>query len=251
MAGPDDHRDAHNGSDWTDPLGVGRLLLRSAEAMESARSPAEAINRLVAAIDAERAAQAGRGDSLDALLKHWADTLRVIGPVLPDTDIGDIPALGPYPRRQTLLRSLAQRSDTYQKALAAHLEGLTDLTESCLATFREALIQRYDEDLGASTAEPGALIQCWNETAEPRYEAWLARAQTQDRIAALVNAWSHLVETLKALADETLESLGLPSSRGMEDISAELQRQRRRHRRDIAALRAEIEALKARQDPAS
>ena len=63
-----------------------------------------------------------------------------------------------------------------------------------------------------------------------------------------MNAWSALATTLRALADDCLETLGLPSSRGLDDLANELQRQRRRQRQDIAALQAEIAELREQID---
>jgi len=44
-----------------------------------------------------------------------------------------------------------------------------------------------------------------------------------------------------------LETLGLPSRRAIDDLAAELQRQRRRQREAINALRAEVATLREQQ----
>ncbi len=224
------------GSDQ-DPFGVTRLLEASAKAIESARTPAEAVNRLADAIDAERGAYTEHNAQLNRLLREWTRNLRLIAPVLPDTEAGDLPALGPYPRRQDLIRELSAHLDRYQQALAGHLSALTDLFEECTEAYRETLEPLNDPD-------PDSLLTLWSQIAEPRYEHWLSQPDTQARMGELINAWSALSATIKALVDELLEGLGLPSSRGVDDLAAELQRQRRRQRQEIGELRAEITALR-------
>ncbi|PZA01160.1 hypothetical protein A6K26_002620 [Gammaproteobacteria bacterium 2W06] len=224
----------------SDPLGVQALLIRSADALGQARTPADALRALGDAIAAEREHRQRQGDQLDTLLEQWSTTLQAIAPAFPDHRPADTPSLGPYPRRQDQLRALGEQIDTYQAALADHLDGVTDLAEACLNDLRAEL-----NAADAPPPDPAALAERWAAIAEPRYEAWLARPDTERRIAALVNAWSALQTTLRALADDLLEGLGLPSARGMDDLAAELQRQRRRQRRETAALRAEIAALRA------
>ena len=222
-----------------DPLGIRGLLIRSADALEQARTPAEALQALRDAIEAERARREAHGEQLEALLAQWSTTLQIISPVFPNTRATDFPSLGPYPRHQARLRTLAEQIDTYQAALARHLEAITDLAEGCIADLRSELGDPPPTDI-----DPARLAERWSAIAEPRYEAWLAQPETRGRIADLVNSWSQLVSTLRDVADDCLEGLGLPSSRGMDDIAAELQRQRRRQRRETAALRAEIAALR-------
>ena len=242
-------QDGTDQGDWTawlgafssqaDPLGVQALLIRSADALAQARTPAEALRALADAIAAERDHRQHQGEQLDALLEQWSATLQAIAPAFPDHRPADTPSLGPYPRRQDRLRALSEQVDVYQAALADHLHGVTDLAETCLDDLRAEL-----DAPDAPPFDPGTLAERWAAIAEPRYEAWLARPDTERRIAALVNAWSALLTTLRALADDCLEGLGLPSARGMDDLAAELQRQRRRQRRETAALRAEIAALR-------
>jgi hypothetical protein len=222
-----------------DPLGVHALLIRSADALESACSPADALRRLGDAIAAERDARSRQGEQLDALLGQWSSTLQAIAPAFPDAHPADLPSLGPYPRRQDQWRALSEQLDAYQAALADHLDGVTDLAEACLDDLRAEL---YAPD--APSVDPERLAEHWSAIAEPRYEAWLAEPATERRIGALINAWSALLRTVRALADDCLEGLGLPSARGLDDLAAELQRQRRRQRRETAALRAEIAALR-------
>ena len=251
MAGSEteNHNDSEpNGaSDWAawlgwlrnqaDPLGVRALLERSARALDAAQTPAEAAAAIGAAIEAEQASQRAAHGQLGALLTQWGKTLQAIAPMLPDHRMGeDLPTLGPFPRRQDLLQALARDTDAYQQALAEHLTGVTDLAEDCLAAFRAALAE--------APSNPDALAETWMAVAEPRYEAWLDEPRTQSRLAAVINTWGQLVATLRALGDETLEALGLPSARALDDLAAELQRQRRRQRREIAELRAEIAALR-------
>ncbi|RZU99055.1 poly(R)-hydroxyalkanoic acid synthase subunit PhaE [Spiribacter vilamensis] len=222
-----------------DPLGVRGLLIRSAEALEDARTPAEAIQALSDAIEGERARREAHGEQLETLLEQWSKTLQIIAPAFPDTRTTDFPSLGPYPRHQTRLRELAEQVDGYQAALARHLEAITDLGERCIADLQAEL-----GDQPPTRVDPAWLAERWSAIAEPRYETWLAQPETQDRIADLVNAWSAVAQTLRGFADDCLEGLGLPSGRGMDDIAAELQRQRRRQRRETAALRAEIATLR-------
>lgn len=222
-----------------DPLGIRGLIIRSAEALDGVRTPAGAIQALTDAIEAERAQRQAHGEQLETLLKQWSNTLQVIAPAFPDTPAADLPSLGPYPRRQTQLRALTEQLDNYQTALCGHLEAMTDLGERCIADLQAELGNQPPTQV-----DPAWLAERWSAIAEPRYEAWLAEPDTQQRIADLVNAWSQLVQILRGLADECLEGLGLPSGRGMDDIAAELQRQRRRQRRETAALRAEIAALR-------
>ena len=223
----------------TDPLNVHGLLIRSAEALEHARTPAEAIQALSNAIEAERARREAHGEQLEILLGQWSKTLQIIAPVFPDSRATDLPSLGPYPRHQTRLRELAEQVDAYQAALGRHLEAITALGEQCIAGLQTEL-----GDQPLTQVDPAWLAERWSAIAEPRYETWLAQPDTEQRIADLVNAWSRLVQTLRGVADDCLEGLGLPSGRGMDDIAAELQRQRRRQRRETAALRAEIATLR-------
>lgn len=222
-----------------DPLGVRGLLARSADALAQARTPAGAIRALADALACERAERMNQADSLGGLLEQWASTLQVIAPILPDTPPPDYPSLGPYPGRQAQLRTLADRIDAYQAALAGHLDSVTELSETCIAH-----LQRELGDQPVGSADPEWMSRRWSAIAESEYERWLASPETQRRIAALVNAWSRLIEGLRSLADDALEALGLPSGRGMDDIAAELQRQRRRQRQETAALRAEIAELR-------
>lgn len=232
-----------------DPLSVRGLLERCAQALDAAQSPAEASERVALAIDEERLQQQAGLAQFDQLLKQWSATLRQIAPILPDAQATDTPALGPYPQRQALLTALATESQHYQQALAAHLDSITTLAENCTAAFREDLIAQSSNSGGRENAiPPDTLVARWSAIAEPRYEAWLDDPQTQARIGALVNAWSALATTLRALVDDCLETLGLPSSRGLDDLANELQRQRRRQRQDIAALKAEIAELREQID---
>lgn len=257
MAG--DHASGETSTDWTrwlgwlqgstDPLGVRELLERSARSLDTAQTPADALKAIAQAVDEERASQRAGLAQFDEGLRQWADALRRIAPLLPDTPAADTPALGPYPRRQALLTDLTTQSQAYQRALAEHLDSVTALAERCTGAFRDDLTARFGEPSEAlATVAPDTLLERWSAVAEPGYEAWLAEPQTQARIAALINAWSALAETLRGLTDECLETLGLPSARGLDDLAAELQRQRRRHRQDMAALREEIAALRARLD---
>jgi len=257
MAGEDAKSDDNaNWSDWlsglrdsADPLGVWRLMESGSRALDRAETPASAARRLAAAIDEERARQHHGITQLDQWLKHWAKGLRGLAPLLPDSDAGDAPPLGPFPRRQALIQDLAHQQVAYQAALKAHLESVTTLTEDCTAAFREALAGQSDAPLDSlPVMAPETLLELWTTVAEPRYEAWLAKPATQARIAALVNAWSELAATLRTLTDDGLEALGLPSARGMDDLAEELQRQRRRHRQDMAELRREMAGLRARSD---
>jgi len=245
-----------NWNDWlsglqlaADPLGVWRLLERGTQALDTAQTPAQAAQQLAAAIGQERAQQDQAIGQLDEWLKHWAKGLRSLAPLLPDHDTGNLPPLGPFPRRQTLLQDLSRQQAAYQTALQAHLASFTTLAEDCTAAFREALARDAGEPLESlPVMAPKTLMAHWSAVAEPRYEAWLADTDTQARIADLVNAWSELTATLRALTDDGLEALGLPSARGLDDLAEELQRQRRRHRQDMAELRRELAALKARMD---
>jgi len=232
-----------------DPLSVGRLLERCAKALNDAHTPADACERVVVAIDEERAQQQTGLAQFDQLLSQWCDTLRQIAPVLPDTPTTDLPVLGAYPQRQARLTALGKESEAYQKALAEHFESVTTLAEDCIAAFRDDLAAQPESDATQDTAiPPERLVARWSSVAEPRYEAWLDDPKTQARLGALVNAWSALASTLRALADDCLETLGLPSSRGLDDLADELQRQRRRQRQETAELRAEIAQLRAQID---
>ncbi len=233
-----------------DPLGIARLLEISTKAIESARTPAEAVTRLADAIDAERDSRAEENEQRNRLLREWVRNLRLIGPMLPDAQPAHIPTLGPYPRHQDLLREFSENTERYQTALMHYLEAVTGLAEDCTDAFRSELEARYPDRLESlideiAELDHDLLLNLWQTIAEPRYESWLAQPKTQLCIAELVNAWSALAQTLRSLADEYLEGLGLPSRRGMEDLAAELQRQRKRHRQELEELRTEISALKA------
>ncbi len=232
-----------------DPLGIARLLEISATALESARTPADAVTRLADAIDAERTTRAGENEQLNRLLREWVRNLRLIAPMLPDIHPTQTPILGPYPRHQDLLRAFGENTERYQSALMHYLDALTGLAEDCTDAFRAELEARYPDRLETlideiAELDHDLLVNLWQTIAEPRYESWLAQPKTQSSIAELVNAWSALTQTLRSLTDEYLEGLGLPSRSGMEDLAAELQRQRRRHRQELDELRAEINALK-------
>lgn len=156
-----------------------------------------------------------------------------------DMGVSDLPILGPFPQRQQVQRDLILHGARYQKALDKQLQAVNSLMSDCLTTFQESVAA--DEP---ATDEHAAR---WIAIAEPRYEAWLDEPATQDDIAELINAWSAYTRTLRAVTDDMLESLGIPSSRGLEDIANELQRLRRRHRQQMNALREEINALKTAQ----
>lgn len=165
--------------------------------------------------------------ALQALREQWAD----------------MPILGPFPQRQQLLQDLAGNSARYQQALSQQLIAAQAFFNECLSEFQTSL----------ETNEPPAeeLSARWIAIAEPRYEAWLDQPETQDNIAELINAWSAYAHTLRALTDEMLEDLGMPSSRGLNDLAEELQRMRRRYRQQLNELRADIDALKAAQAPSN
>lgn len=237
-----------------DPLGIARLLEISTKAIESARTPADALTKLADAIDAERSIRADENEQLNRLLREWVRNLRLIAPMLPDVHPTQTPTLGPYPRHQDLLRALGENTERYQSALMHYLDALTDLAEDCTDALRTELETRYPDRLETlideiAELDHDLLVNLWQTIAEPRYESWLAKRETQKRIAELVNAWSALTQALRTLADEYLEGLGLPSRGGMEDLAAELQRQRRRHRQELDGLRAEINALKTALQP--
>ncbi len=237
-----------------DPLGIARLLAISTQALESARTPAEAVEKLAGALDEEREARADENAELNRLLREWVRNLRLMAPLLPDHHPSQTPTLGPYPRRQDLLRDFAEHSEQYQQALMHYLDALTGLAEDCTEAFRAELETRYPDQLDQliddiAELDHDLLLAQWQAIAEPRYEQWLSRPQTQASIAGLINAWSALTKTLREIADEWLEGLGLPSSRGLDDLASELQRQRRRHREEIHSLREEISELRAALTP--
>ncbi|MDR9432988.1 MAG: poly(R)-hydroxyalkanoic acid synthase subunit PhaE [Spiribacter sp.] len=255
----DSANDQHNWADWlewlntsADPLAVSRLLEQSAQALEEAGTPEQAIERLAAAIQAESKRRHDQGEALGTLLEQWAQTLLSIAPMLPNTEAAyrawtQQPALGPFPRRQALLKALPDQIKAYQNALGQQLESATRLAEACMEAFHNRL-QQVHPDTEPTAIASEALLKHWNAVAEPAYEHWLDQPDTQSRIAALTNAWSDLLGTLRALSNELLEGLGLPSPRALDDLAKELQRQRRRHKSDVASLRAEILALHERLD---
>ena len=151
----------------------------------------------------------------------------------------ELPVLGPFPQRQQLLQDLTEHSTRYQQAVTQQLVAAQTFFNDCLSAFQVSI----EED----KPDSHELSARWIAIAEPRYEAWLDQPETQDRIAELINAWSAYTKTLRALNDEILEDLGMPSSRGLEDIAEELQRLRRRYREQIKELRADVDALKAAQ----
>lgn len=219
-----------------DPLGIGQLLQQSAAALRNAATPAEGVKALADALDSARAQQDTDQTTRHALLERWAEILRSFVPLLPDMAITDMPILGPYPERQQHLRDLLESSARYQAAIDQQMTSAFALINDCLAAF-----QTHVE--ANEAAEADLTIQ-WISIAEPRYEAWLDDATTQANLAELINAWSALSKTLRAITDELLEALGMPSSRGLEDVAKELQRSRRQHREQMTALREEINALK-------
>lgn len=240
-----------------DPLGIQRLLEQSTQALEQAATPQQAATRISEAMAAESERRREQGEGLVEALQSWAKTLASVAPLLPDQSGFDTPwaaaaPLGPYPRQQALWQALNRDSDAYQQALAQHLDSVTTLTERCTQAFRDALtsdaagsakIERPDSGDG-NHFSPEQLMERWSAVAEPIYEDWLDQADTKTRLAALTNAWSALVNTLRALADGCFEALGLPSTRGMDDLAQELQRQRRHHRQAINELRAQIAELR-------
>lgn len=219
-----------------DPLGIGQLLQQSAAALRNAATPAEGVTALADALDAARTQQDTEQTTRYALLERWAETLRTFVPLLPDMAITDMPILGPYPQRQQHLRELLERGARYQTAIDQQMSSAFALINDCFAAF-QAQVEANE------AAEADLTIQ-WISIAEPRYEAWLDDATTQANLAELINAWSALSTTLRAITDELLEALGMPSSRGLEDVAKELQRLRRQQREQMNALREEINALK-------
>lgn len=222
----------------TDPLAIQRVLEQSAQAFEQSATTQQAIARIAEAMAAEATRCHEQGHALAETLQTWAN--RLAGHQPPP------PPLGPFPRQQTLLNALNQQSEAYQHALVAHLESVTTLAERCTEAFRETL-QAEGDAANDQTLEPEELLERWSAVAEPIYEDWLDQPDTQRRIAALTNAWSALVNSLSALLDRYLETLGLPSRRAIDDLAAELQRQRRRQREAINALRAEVATLREQQ----
>ena len=222
----------------TDPLAIQRVLEQSAQAFEQSATAQQAIARIAEAMAAEAKRCHKQGHALAETLQTWAKSLA--GHQTPP------PPLGPFPRQQALLNDLNQQSEAYQQALVAHLESVTTLAERCTEAFRKAL-QADGDAANDQTLEPEELLERWSAVAEPIYEDWLDQPDTQRSIAALTNAWSALVNSLSALLDRYLETLGLPSRRAIDDLAAELQRQRRRQREAINALRAEVATLREQQ----
>lgn len=224
--------------DNADPLGVWTLLETSAEALRSGDGdPAAAAAGVGEALEQARQRRAADAGALEALLQRWMEGLEALQAAAP-LAAGNAPALGPFARRQALLQALPRRVHAYQLALFRHLDTVAGLAGECVAAYRAAL------DEAPGDADPLTLARLWCRTAEPRYERWLARDDTQADIAALLNRWGELAECLRTLTDDALEALGLPSGRALDDLAAELQRQRRRQRREIASLREEIAALR-------
>jgi len=231
-----------------DPLAIQRLLEQSTQALRQATTPQQAAKQVAEAMAAESARRREQGEGLAQALQSWAKTLASIAPLLPDylgidANLSASPVLGPYPRQQALFQALQRDSDAYQHALAQHLDSVTTLTERCTEAFRDAL-GADNTQTNADALSPEQLIERWSAVAEPIYEKWLDEADTKTRLAALTNAWSALINTLRDLADGYFEALGLPSTRAMDDLAHELQRQRRQHRQAINDLRAEIADLR-------
>jgi len=231
-----------------DPLAIQRLLEQSTQALAQAATPQQAATRVAEAMAAESTRRREHGEGLAEALQSWAKTLASFAPLLPnhqgfDTTWTSAPSLGPYPRQQALLQALQSDSEAYQHALAEHLDSVTTLTERCTQGFRDALCAD-NNDAAPSALSSEQLIERWSAVAEPIYEDWLDEADTKARLAALTNAWSALINTLRAFADGCFEALGLPSTRGMDDLAQELQRQRRHHRQTINELRAQIAELR-------
>lgn len=220
----------------SDPLGVWRLFEECAAGL--ADEPAgDAAARLEAALaEARRRREEGAG-ALEAMVRQWADGIAALQSATPFADPG-LSALGPFAERREHLAALPRRAQDYQQALARHLDGAGALAAECIAAFRRAL------DDAPRDADALTLAQLWCRLAEPRYERWLAEESTRKDISDLINCWSALAGSLRTLTDDALESLGLPSSRGLDELAAELQRQRRRQRRETAELRREIAELR-------
>jgi len=225
--------------DSPDPLGIWSLLESGAEALHSGacHDPAAAAARVSEALEQARQRRKSDAGALEDLLQRWMEGLEALQAATP-LMAGSAPALGPFARRQALLQELPRQLRAYQLALSRHLDAVAGLGGECVAAYRSALEQAPPD------ADALTLARLWCRTAEPRYERWLAREDTQADIAALINRWSELAECLRTLTDDALEALGLPSARGLDDLAAELQRQRRRQRREIASLREEIAALR-------
>ncbi|PWG61043.1 poly(R)-hydroxyalkanoic acid synthase subunit PhaE [Spiribacter halobius] len=219
-----------------DPLGVWRLFEDSAEALRAGDGQSAA-ERVEAALAAARERQDAGAETLHTGVARWLEAMEALAQASPLGREG-LPPLGPGGARSERYARLPVQLQAYRSALATYLDRVTVLTGECVGAYRRAL------DEAPPDADALTLARLWCDTAEPRYERWLAEDATQSAMAALVNRWSELTGTLRSITDDGLEALGLPSARGLDDLAAELQRQRRRHRRDITALREEIHALR-------
>jgi hypothetical protein len=161
------------------------------------------------------------------------------------SDTGSMPGmpwLGPMQHQQAKLEAAAQALESYQEALAAYLDELTEIAHRSVDALEQALV----DDARVDRKDARAIFDLWCQLAEQSYEEQLKSDRYAEALSGLANRWSELKLALQPLIDDWLDTLGMPSRRQVDETQAALDRLRRQHKAETRALRERLAAVEAR-----
>jgi len=161
---------------------------------------------------------------------------------------GQMPHLGPLQHHQARLERLAHAVEGYQHALAAYIDELTALADNSVDSLENALC---DDQTDIDRSNPRAVYDLWCHLAEREYEQQMATDHYAQALSRLTNSWSELQLAFQPVADDALDTFGLPTRRGLDETQAALDRLRRRHKAETRELRERLAALEAQLNPST
>lgn len=149
-----------------------------------------------------------------------------------------LPGLGLEQGLRVQQRELAARLLRYQKACQAYEQFLVELGNRSASRLQEALAGLEAE--GGTIDSARALYELWVSTCEKEYAEQVMTTAYVELYGELINSQMALKQQMRALLDETLTLLGMPSS---GDFRA-LERRAHQDRQALRALQTEVEALR-------
>lgn len=148
------------------------------------------------------------------------------------------PELGPLQADRARYEALLTAVEEHQSALFEFAGELITLIEAAGSAYRQECAPESDDP------DPRRKLELWSRLAEAIYEQRLDDPEFSRRFAAVVNTGSKVRLRYQAILDPTLEALGLPSRRAVEDTQRHVVALERRLQREIERLETRIDGVR-------
>lgn len=232
-----------------EPAAVQDWLQALRNALGAGTDPARPVLDALATLQGEgaRGFDALVGEALragSALGGEWKDLLR-------------IPAFGYTRERQEEAQALTAAVLDYQERLAEYQRLLNQVGQGALARFESKLAERSEP--GRRIESLRALYDLWIDAAEEAYAEVALGAEFRRVYGALVNAQMQVQQRVQKMVERQTGALGMPTRSELNAVHKRLKELRRERgagaaatpdpamaelQREVAALRAELDALK-------